>query len=43
MFVSCAMLDNLGKASSGSAANNLNLALGLDVTAGFKFVVVCEH
>mmetsp|Transcript_54451 Transcript_54451/g.162741 ORF Transcript_54451/g.162741 Transcript_54451/m.162741 type:complete len:356 (-) Transcript_54451:71-1138(-) len=30
----CARLDNLGKGASGAAVQNLNLALGLDETAG---------
>jgi N-acetyl-gamma-glutamyl-phosphate reductase len=32
--VLCARLDNLGKGASGVAVQNLNLALGLDETAG---------
>jgi N-acetyl-gamma-glutamyl-phosphate reductase len=32
--VLCARLDNLGKGASGAAVQNLNLALGLDETAG---------
>ena len=34
MVVLCARLDNLGKGASGAAVQNLNLALGLDETAG---------
>ncbi len=30
----CARLDNLGKGASGAAVQNLNLALGMDETAG---------
>jgi len=30
----CARLDNLGKGASGAAVQNMNLALGLDETAG---------
>jgi N-acetyl-gamma-glutamyl-phosphate reductase len=30
----CARLDNLGKGASGAAVQNLNIALGLDETAG---------
>jgi N-acetyl-gamma-glutamyl-phosphate reductase len=32
--VLCARLDNLGKGASGAAVQNLNLALGLDESAG---------
>ncbi|KAL3904826.1 MAG: hypothetical protein SGARI_004745 [Bacillariaceae sp.] len=32
--VLCARLDNLGKGASGAAVQNLNIALGLDETAG---------
>ena len=32
--VLCARLDNLGKGASGAAVQNLNLALGIDETAG---------
>lgn len=32
--VLCARLDNLGKGASGAAVQNLNLALGLEETAG---------
>jgi len=32
--VLCARLDNLGKGASGAAVQNMNLALGLDETAG---------
>lgn len=32
--VICARLDNLGKGASGAACQNLNIALGLDETAG---------
>jgi N-acetyl-gamma-glutamyl-phosphate reductase len=32
--VLCARLDNLGKGASGAAVQNLNLALGIEETAG---------
>jgi N-acetyl-gamma-glutamyl-phosphate reductase len=32
--VLCARLDNLGKGASGAAVQNLNIALGIDETAG---------